>query len=970
MVRKFSLSTVPLLPRRGRRLATVAAVIIALIIAVSIWVNTYTDYLWFSEVGYTGVFSTVLRTKLLLFVVFGLLMALIVGANLVIAYRLRPDYRPLSMEQQSLERYRLMLTPRFGLITVAVATVAGLIAGISAQGKWRSWLLYWNSEPFGVKDPQFGKDISFYVFEYPMLRYVLTVGFTAVTICLLSAVVVHYLYGGLRIAGHGPKLNAAVIVHLSVLLGILVALKSVSYYLDRYGLLTSHSSNTKIDGASAVDVEYLLPAKTILLWIAALCAVLFFINIGVRRMLMPGVALALVLVSAIVAGGIVPALANQFSIKPNANTREERYIERNIAATRAAYGLTNVKQDAYDAKTTASPEEIRSDTGTLPKARLLDPSVVSNSFIQLQQVRAFYDFSPQLDIDRYQVGDSQQDYVVGVRELNSQRLRGTQSNWINRHTVYTHGYGLVASPANKVDNAGAPIFVSGALGEDFTSDDAKAFAEAVKVKQPRVYYGELMTDYSIVGKAPGGKDREFDRPAAKGGEDGEQINTTYSGKGGVKLDSTARKLLFAMKFRQKNFMLSSAIHDESKVMYVRDPRARVEKVAPFLTMDGDPYPAVVDGKIVWILDGYTTTDAYPYAQRTSIGETASDSRTGDGIAAQPKDQINYVRNSVKAMVDAYDGSVNLYTWDDKDPVLKAWNKAFDGVVKPKSAMSDELRQHLRYPEDMFKLQRNMLASYHVGDPQEFFNGQDFWKVPDDPTRRGTAPQPPYFLLAQFPGQSEPTFQLTSAMSAARRENLAAMVSASYDQEGQTRLQVLELPGDSAIPGPNQAQPKMRNDPDVRRELNLLTSGDSQVVYGNLLTLPVGGGLLYVEPIYVQGVGTNSFPLLEKVLVLFGDKIAYEKTLPEALDKLFGPGAAPPGTPQPAPSPSPSPAPSPEPAPSPSGPNAELDAAVADITKALEALRTAQRDGDFEAIGKAQADLAAATDRYEKARNNG
>ena len=485
--------------------------------------------------------------------------------------------------------------------------------------------------------------------------------------------------------------------------------------------------------------------------------------------------------------------------------------------------------------------------------------------------------------------------------------------------------------------------------------------------QPRIYYGELDHDYAVVGKTRGSSDREFDRPAAVGGDNGEQINTTYNGKGGVSVGSTARQLLYALYFREKNFLLSGALNEDSKVIYIRDPRARVEKAAPFLTVDGDPYPAVVNGRVTWIVDGYTTSNFYPYAQRQTLGDVAEDSLTGTGTAAQPKDDINYIRNSVKATVDAYDGTVTLYAFDDKDPVLKAWNAAFDGIVKPKSDIPPELAAHFRYPEDLFKVQRMLLASYHVSNPQEFFNGQDFWKVPDDPTKQGNLPQPPYYIVAQLPGQETPTFQLTSAVTANKRENLAAFISASYGPDGKPALEVLELPGDSPIQGPNQVQPKMRNDPAVRTELSLLSSSDSQVVYGNLLTLPVGGGLLYVEPVYVKGTGSNAYPLLERVLVSFGEKVAYESTLPQALDALFGAGStesssnSPPTGSQPTPSPSTS-----QP---PSSSAGETAAAVAAIQKAITQLREAQKSGDFAAIGQAQENLARAIQRFEDAQKN-
>lgn len=956
-------SPLPPVSRRNRRVLITVVALLLLIIVLSSSVNLYADYLWYGEVGFTEVMSTTLRTRLMLFLLVGGVVAAIVAANLLVAFKLRPAYRPMSLEQQNLERYRLAITPRFKLLVGVFAVFVWLITGLAAQGRWRTWLLFSNSTDFGKKDPQFGLDLSFYVFEYPFWRYVLGVAFTAVVLSVIASLFVHYLYGGVRLQGSGGRMSPAVIGHLSVLLGLFVALKAVAYYLDRYGLLFAYGDVSKVNGASAVDIEWLLPAKNILLWIAALCALVFAVNVGLRKVLLPGMALVLMLVSAVVLGGAVPAFSERFTIKPNAKEREAQYIARNIKATREAYGVDKISRSSYDAETTATPAEIRGDKGTIPNARLLDPSVLSDSYTQLQQVRNFYGFNEQLDVDRYTVDGKSQDYVVGVRELKSSELTGNQTNWLNRHTSFTHGNGFVAAPANEVDADGDPIFVSGFLGDEAGGDPAKEFSDAVPIKQPRIYYGELIKDYSVVGKKSGERDKEFDRPRGGGdGEEGEQESTTYTGKGGVKVGSSFRQLVYATYFREGNFLLSDALNENSKVLYVRDPRARVEKVAPFLAVDGDPYPAVVDGRITWIIDGYTTSNAYPYGQRETLGEVAQDSLTGQGTAAQARDEINYIRNSVKATVDAYDGTVTLYEFDETDPVLKAWNKAFGGkIIKPKSEISPELRAHFRYPEDLFKVQRNVLSRYHVGDPGEFFGADDFWKVPDDPTKPNSAPQPPYYVVGQFPGQEEPRFQLTSAVTANRRENLQALITASYDEDGKPGIQVLELPGNSPILGPNQVQPKMQNDQISRQSLTLLNSDQSRVVYGNLLTLPVGGGLLYVEPVYIRGTGINAYPQLTKVLVSFGDRVGYADTLPEALDVLFGSGTSqppPPGDTKPPPTGT-----------NPPPQDTSVAAAVTAIRKALDSLRSAYQKGDLAAIGQAQVDLDKATKQFEDAQKN-
>ncbi|MGB9378911.1 MAG: UPF0182 family protein [Mycobacteriales bacterium] len=954
--------------RRTRLLIPVVVLLLLVLSGLGALVSLYTDVLWFREVDYSQVFTTVLGTRVLMFSIFGAGMAIIVGANLFIAHALRPQFRPMSLEQQNLERYRVALEPRLRLVVIGASLLLGLVTGMSAQGSWQTWLLWRNGVPFGAKDPQFHRDLSYYAFTYPFQRYVLGFLFTAIVLSLLGSLVMHYLFGAIRLQTQSAseRMTGAARAHLSVLLGVFVLLKAWAYYLDRFGLVFSSRSTAGVAGPSYTDVNAVLPAKTILLLIALICAIAFLANTVVRNFSLPIIAFGLLVITAVLIGGAYPAVIQTFQAKPNANTKEANYISRNIAATRAAYGLSQVKSIRYDAKKTLSAAEVKADTGTVPNVRLLDPSVVADTFTQQQQVRPVYGFTPKLDIDRYAVGGKTQDFVVGVREINAADLTGKQGGWINTHLTYTHGNGFVAAPANQVPG-GAPRFVSGALTQaekSKTGEDSKA---VIQVDQPRAYYGELLPDYSIVGKTSGQKDREFDRPGEGGGD--AQVKSTYTGKGGVPMTNALRRLSYALKFREGNIVLNRAVSNESKIIYIRDPRARVEKIAPYLTIDGDPYPAVIGGRIQWILDGYTTSDGYANSQPTTLGEATSDSLTNRGTVGQPRNQVNYIRNSVKATVDAYDGTVTLYAFDEKDPVLRTWMKAFPKVFKPSSAISDELRSHLRYPEDLFKVQRDVLARYHVQDPETFFNGVAAWSVPADPTvpKGGAKPaQPPYYLLAQPPGATRPTFELTTVLNPIGKENLAALVSVSSDPADYGRFTVLEIPNNTVIPGPNQVQRNFTSTDTVRTNLLAFTSGDSQVRFGNLLTLPVGGGLLYIEPLYVQPQDVGSQPLLRKVLVAFGDKVGYQDTLAGALDELFGPGA---GDGLPSAAGSPAPGPSSSPTPPPVGGSAELAAAVADIDAALKALATAQKAGDFAGIGKAQADLAAAISRFQKAQGS-
>jgi uncharacterized protein len=965
--------SVPTLSRRAKVVIGAIAVLLVLFTAIGTLTNVYVDYLWFDETGFTEVFWTELQTRALLFAVAGVATGGLTALAVYLAYRFRPTFRPMSLEQQNLERYRQSIEPRRALVLTAVAVVLGLFAGFTAQGSWETWLQFRNSTDFGRVDPQFGLDVSFFVFDYPFYRLLLGFGFAIVILALIGSLLTHYVFGGLRLQTPGQKLTGAAMVQLSVLLGLFVALKAVAYWLDRYALVYSDRGGT-FTGASYTDVNALLPAKTILVFAAAVCAVAFFANIVVRNFRLPAAALVLLLISSLVIGVAYPAIVQQFVVRPSADQREADFIARAIQSTREAYDLSDVEYVQYAQQETgeqvdpaAALAELRNDTETIPNARLLDPNVLSATFTARQQIRNVYGFPEKLDIDRYTIGGETQDYVVAVRELNSEGLSENQDTWINRHTVYTHGNGFVAAPANEV--------VAGQEGGEprFTTRDLPTVGN-IDVEQPRIYYGELMQDYSVVGAPEGAEPREFDLPEGSDGEG--QINNTYDGRGGVEMGSFFRQLTFAIFYRERNFLLSSAVNDASKVLYVRDPMDRVEKAAPFLTVDGDPYPAVIDGRVVWLLDGYTTSGSYPYSEQMELGEAATDALTGTGTTALPNETFNYIRNSVKATVDAYDGTVTLYEWDTEDPVLETYMKAFPGLVEPRDEMSTELVSHVRYPEDLFKVQRDILTRYHVSDPGDFYSQNDRWAVPADPTQDTQEPQPPYYILAQRPGDPQASFQLTSALNAFRRENLSAFVSASSAPETYGQMQVLTLPGNTPFRGPQQVQQSFITNNQVRPDLTLFNSAESRAVFGNLLTLPIGdNGLLYVEPLYVEGTGENSFPLLQKVLVNYGDRVGYADTLAQALDQVFGAGAgeaavdsdeAPASPDQPdAPDTPDAPVPPADGGtPTPSTP--EMQQAVEAINSALAALETAQRNGDFAGQGQALEDLQEAVTAYQTA----
>ncbi len=937
-------------PRRRGPLLPTLGILVAIILLFGLFAGFWTDWMWFDAVGFGVVFRTELFTKIAMFVVFGVVFGAVVVANFALARRLRPAYRLSTPDAVILARYQDALEPFRKLLQVGMGVALTLFAGSSAAANWQGWLLFANGPRFGVKDPQFGLDVGFYVFTLPWLQFILGFLFALVVVSALAAMVGHWLYGGLRLqAPSGQRTSSGARVHLSVLAGVFVLLKAVSYWLDRYALATADSTVGKeaFVGLKYTDVNALLPGKTILAVIAVICAVLFFATALSRSWMLPGVGVGLLVLSAVLVGGIYPALVQYFQVRPSEVDKEAPYLREFINNTRAAYDIAGTKVVRYAATTTVNPTQLASDAANIPGIRLLDPAVVSPTFKQLQQIKQYYAFPDTLDIDRYQLNGRTRDAVVAVREIDLANVPAGQRNWINDHTVYTHGFGFVGAYANTVDADGKPAFFesnippSGPLGKF----------------QPRIYFGEMSPDYSIVGAPAGVAPQELDYPndSLPSG----QQNNTYAGTGGVPMGSFWDRLLFATRFQESNILLSNRINKDSKILIYRDPRTRVEKVAPWLTLDGDPYPAVVNGRIVWILDGYTTTSSYPYSERTTLQSATTDAITAESTAvtAQPPTQVNYIRNSVKATVDAYNGTVTLYAWDPSDPVLQAWMDAFPGTVKPRADISPQLMAHLRYPEDLFKVQRSLLAQFHVTDPTAFYSGQDFWKVPTDPTNpKAGVDQPPYYLTLQMPGAAGPTFSLTSTyIPRGQRANLTAFLAVNANPgPGYGTLQLLQMPSDTTIPGPPQVQNNFESNPDVSRTLSLLRQGGSDVVLGNLLTIPVGGGLLYVEPVYVQASNSStSYPLLQKVLVAFGDKIGFDNTLPLALAQVFGPSGAigaggtggttsPPSTSTPTPSPGGTPTAS-----------SSLAKALADAQQAIKDASAALKAGDWAAYGAAQ-----------------
>lgn len=892
------------LKRPPKVAAIIAAIIAVLLFFGPMLVGMYTDWRWFGSIDYRSVFTTAIIARIVLFIIFGLVAAAVVWAAGFFAWRGRPDSLDMGDLNSPVYQYRQSIEKSMGVLFKVIPAIVGIIAGFIGQSHWRDVMLFLNGQDFGVQDPQFHHDLGFYAFSLPVLQMVVSTLSILLVLAFLIALFGHYILGGIRIgnkaAGVRGSISRAARLQLAITAGLWMVAQVAGYWLERYGLL--YSEHDLFTGGSYTDIHAYLPAKIILMIIGVFVAIALFMAIVIKDLRIPGLAVVLMLASSLIIGQAWPLLMERFSVQPNRQAKENESIARNIESTRFAYGLTDdhVTYKENWGGDDVSDDKVASDNATINNLRLLDPEILSPTFTQMQQLKNFYGFPETLSMDRYEIDGKLRDFVVAARELDPNELRENQSDWINRHTVYTHGNGFVAAQANTVDEVardagsargGYPIFTVSDLqtqageseGEGETQDAEKSLG--IKVDQPRIYYGPVIAsaadnlDYAITGTT-GENPVEYDT---------DSTNYTYDGDGGVEIGSIFDRTMYAAKYRELNFLLSDRVGSESKLLYDRDPRERVEKVAPWLTTDSATYPAVIDGHLKWIVDGYTTLDSLPYSQRASLSDATQDALNPDGTTQRlVNDQVGYIRNSVKATVDAYDGSVDLYEFDKEDPVLKAWEGVFPDVVKSESEISDELRDHFRYPEDMFKVQRDLLARYHVDDPNVFFNNDAFWSVPNDPTAEESRDlnQPPYYVMAADPETGDPSFQLTTSYRGLNREFLSAHMAVSSDPDTYGDITVRVLPTNTQTQGPKQAQDAMMSSDQVARD-RTLWEGTNDLHNGNLLALPVGGGeILYLEPIYSQRKDqASAFPKLLRVLVSYKGRVGYAPTIGDALEQV-------------------------------------------------------------------------------------
>jgi len=873
--------------RRGRTLLIVG-VIAAFVLLTSLRgiAGFYTDYLWFDSLNQTGVWRGVLGAKLSLALIFMVGFFLLAWTNLLIADRIAPPYRLAGPEDELLERYHDIVDDRMGWLRIVICVLLAIIAGSGVSSEWNSWVLFTHGGDFGIEDPQFHNDIGFYVFRLPFLSFVVDWLFASLLIVIIVTAVAHYLNGGIRVQPPSPRVTPQVKAHLSVLLAVLALVKTADYWLQRFELTTS--TRGIVDGASYTDVRAQLPALNLLLLISLCAATLFVVNIFRRGWTLPAVAVGLWIFVAVVAGGIYPQYVQRFQVQPNESARERPYIQRNIEATRAALGLADVTTQRFQPQANAADVQLAGAEPTVRNIRLWDPAarLSGQTFEQLQRIRNFYNIND-VDVDRYSIDGQPTQVNVGVRTINPDGVPG--DSWEAGHLAYTHGYGVVMAPSN-ASEGNEPQFVMG----DIPQQDV----EGITLEQPGIYFGEDLDGYIVV-------DTNRDEIDFQDAE-GETQTTTYNGDDGVQANSLVRRAAFALRFGDLNPLISDFMTDNSRVVYVRDVIERVTKLAPFLHADTDPYPVVVDGKVQWVVDLYTTTSRYPYAQMADTDQVSS--------ASGLNRRFNYVRNSVKATVDAYEGTVTFYVMDEEDPIINAYRDAFPDLFSD-DPLPEELQAHLRYPEDLFRVQTAAYARYHLDDPDDFFNQDDAWRVARDPGTAGADPSTqvtneqgqvtgaqapriaPYYQLLQLPNESgEVSPQAEMALMRPfvpfseddRSQLLTAFMAARMEPGHYGELVVYQMPPGDLPDGPGIVAGKIQADENVSRDETELGRGGSRVLYGNLLLVPIDNAPLYVQPFYVvPEAETRQLPQLERVIAAFGDEVVIEDTLQEALAALFG-----------------------------------------------------------------------------------
>ncbi len=865
---------------KARRVATFVIAGGFFLLLTARWLATlWTDYLWYDELGSAGVWSTLTFTKVWLVLGATVVAFIVFWVNLWLVDRFSP--RSLvaltgAPDEELLERYQLWIEPRATLVRTSFSAAFGLLVGLGASAWWQDWLYWRSGVSFGTVDPIYGNDLSLYVFGLPLYRDVYGWIFQLLLVVTLVVVAAHYLNGGIKLTTPGQHTSGAVKAHISVLLAGIALLKSAGYIFDKWELL--YSSRGQVFGASYTDVNAQVPALNLLIFISVAAAIILLVNVWFRGWTLPAVAFGIWLVTSIGVGGIYPAVVQRFSVEPNELNRELPYVQHNLDFTRMAYGLDKVEVRPFDASTDLTAAEVEANRDTVDNIRLWDPGVLAKTYPELQNIKTYYNFID-IDVDRYVIDGRLTQVMTAVRDLDESQIPG--AGWVNERLIYTHGLGAVLSPANDVTSDGFPDF----LVKDIPPVNVTG-EPALEITQPRIYFSDAAErDFLIAGS----KEGEVDIP-----QDGTDTTTTnsYDGIGGVPLGNFLQRTAWALRFGDLNTLISGQVTPDSRVMISRNIKDRINRIAPFLYADNDPYMVIANGRQVWIMDLYTVTDRFPYSEMASTARL-------NNTAELPR-RFNYIRNSVKAVIDAYDGTIDMYVIDPTDPLIQTNQRIFPGLFKPIDEFPTELIGHVRYPEDLFRIQTDVYTLYHMTDPVDLFQVNDPWQIARDPSNSpkaplrgtfGTSPMLPYYLLMELPEEDRLSFLLMQPFTPAARPNMAAFVVAkSGPLEEYGTLIEYTMPEDRQVDGPGQVGDFIEQDPVVSSEFTLLGQVGSDVIKGNMLVVPIEDSLLYVQPIYLAadtGGGRSGIPQFKRVVASFNSRIEIADSLDQVLVKLFG-----------------------------------------------------------------------------------
>ena len=864
--------------RPGRRyqawvVGAVVFVIVALIVIQGL-ANFYTNYLWYRSVRFTAVWRLLIETKIEIAAVFMGAFFIACWASLWVVDRIAPRALLVSPELEIVRRYQQIVGRHTFALRTVVSLVFALIVGASTSDQWQHWLLFRSGKPFGVTDPQFHKSVSFYVFKLPFLSFLVDWTLVALLVILILTGVAHYLNGGLRFQGPSPRVDPRVTAHMSVILGVMALVRAAGYfYVDRFNLVLA--KDAYVNGAGYTDVHVRLPAIELLAVVALAVFVLMVFNVYQRSLALPAIGAGLWILVALAAGVIVPAAVQALKVTPAQSKLEIPYISRNITATRKALGLSAIHERAFAGVSNLTGGVVAGAATTLDNLPLWEPSITSQTYQKLQQNGTGFTIAG-LSLDRYRINGTLTPFVIGVRQVNAADL--PTPSWVNIHLQYTHGYGAVLSPANQ-QSGGNPVF-------DIAGVPPLSNHGAPKISRPAVYFGLGESGYVVAETAQSEVDYSD--------TNGNTVSSHYSGNGGVPIGSFWTKAAFALRFHDLNLLISNLVTQHSRLMFLQDVRVRVAKVAPFLVVDDNPYPVIDNGQLVWIVDAYTTTSYYPYAQRATTSELPS----GTGLAGS----FNYVRNSVKVVVNAYTGDLTFYAVTNTDPILNTWESIFPRMFKPLRDMNATLQSHLRYPQALLMVQATMYSRYHLTNPSSFYIANNAWELA--PTSGTGSPEQalpvdalgntlrfvPEYELLQLPGASAPGFTVIEPLDPLsqgdRIQTLAALMTASCDYQDYGQLTAYVTPTRNATAGPAVVNSKIQSNTKVSQYVTLVGRAGSTVSLGTTLIIPIDDSVVYVRPLYVSS-SQNPYPQLTRYIVVYGNDVAMESTLGAALSDVFG-----------------------------------------------------------------------------------